>query len=214
MYDEPTAGLDPVASTVVEDLIRELHEKHGEGHHHPQHAPQARTRGKHIGGHRGSASFHAPLPAARGGDGNGATATATTTATVAPKQACPGGVTSYVVVTHQHSTIRRAGGGRSNTRCVCMPAAVVAHTHLNARLRVVILHGAPPAGCHRLCTQMQRLLCPSAPRLRHDCPALLCAASAALTQPPRLPLVLPARSGPHHLPAPGPRGVGGQCGGV
>ena len=34
MYDEPTAGLDPVASTVVEDLIRELHEKHGEGHHH------------------------------------------------------------------------------------------------------------------------------------------------------------------------------------
>jgi len=34
MYDEPTAGLDPVASTVVEDLIRDLHEKHGEGHHH------------------------------------------------------------------------------------------------------------------------------------------------------------------------------------
>jgi hypothetical protein len=25
MYDEPTAGLDPVASTVVEDLIRSLH---------------------------------------------------------------------------------------------------------------------------------------------------------------------------------------------
>ena len=25
MYDEPTAGLDPVASTVVEDLIRTLH---------------------------------------------------------------------------------------------------------------------------------------------------------------------------------------------
>ena len=25
MYDEPTAGLDPVASTVVEDLMRNLH---------------------------------------------------------------------------------------------------------------------------------------------------------------------------------------------
>jgi ABC-type transporter Mla maintaining outer membrane lipid asymmetry ATPase subunit MlaF len=45
MYDEPTAGLDPIASTVVEDLIRSLH------------------------GNR---------------------------------------VASYVVVTHQHSTIRRA----------------------------------------------------------------------------------------------------------
>mmetsp|Transcript_2516 Transcript_2516/g.4110 ORF Transcript_2516/g.4110 Transcript_2516/m.4110 type:complete len:252 (-) Transcript_2516:779-1534(-) len=27
MYDEPTAGLDPVASTVVEDLIRSIHSK-------------------------------------------------------------------------------------------------------------------------------------------------------------------------------------------
>lgn len=25
MYDEPTAGLDPVASTVIEDLIRNMH---------------------------------------------------------------------------------------------------------------------------------------------------------------------------------------------
>lgn len=57
MYDEPTAGLDPVASTVIEDLIRNMHEPHvlgstGEGH--------------------------------------------------------VGGITSYVVVTHQHSTIRRS----------------------------------------------------------------------------------------------------------
>lgn len=52
MYDEPTAGLDPVASTVVEDLMRSLHTPHGNG--------------------SGS------------------------------------GVSSYVVVTHQHSTIRRA----------------------------------------------------------------------------------------------------------
>jgi phospholipid/cholesterol/gamma-HCH transport system ATP-binding protein len=29
LYDEPTAGLDPIASTVVEDLIRELQGSHG-----------------------------------------------------------------------------------------------------------------------------------------------------------------------------------------
>jgi ABC-type transporter Mla maintaining outer membrane lipid asymmetry ATPase subunit MlaF len=50
MYDEPTAGLDPVASTVVEDLMRSMH------------APESKS----------------------------------------------GGVASYIVVTHQHSTIRRA----------------------------------------------------------------------------------------------------------
>ncbi|XVE90541.1 hypothetical protein DITRI_Ditri20bG0086200 [Diplodiscus trichospermus] len=54
LYDEPTAGLDPIASTVVEDLIRSVHTK-GED-----------ARGK------------------------------------------PGKIASYVVVTHQHSTIRRA----------------------------------------------------------------------------------------------------------
>lgn len=52
MYDEPTAGLDPVASTVVEDLIRGMH------------SPQPCT--------------------------------------------IRGGISSYVVVTHQHSTIKRA----------------------------------------------------------------------------------------------------------
>jgi len=55
MYDEPTAGLDPIASTVVEDLMRDLHAKE---------------------------SSHA--------------------------QKGEGGISSYVVVTHQHSTIRRA----------------------------------------------------------------------------------------------------------
>ncbi|KAG9441021.1 hypothetical protein H6P81_016875 [Aristolochia fimbriata] len=54
LYDEPTAGLDPIASTVVEDLIRSVHVK--------------------------------------GRDALGA----------------PGKIASYVVVTHQHSTIRRA----------------------------------------------------------------------------------------------------------
>ncbi|XP_059435792.1 protein TRIGALACTOSYLDIACYLGLYCEROL 3, chloroplastic-like [Corylus avellana] len=54
LYDEPTAGLDPIASTVVEDLIRSVHMK-GED---------------------------------------------------AVRQ--PGQIASYVVVTHQHSTISRA----------------------------------------------------------------------------------------------------------
>ncbi|KAK3027019.1 hypothetical protein RJ639_041174 [Escallonia herrerae] len=54
LYDEPTAGLDPIASTVVEDLIRSVH-------------------------------FN-------GEDAVGK----------------PGKIASYVVVTHQHSTIRRA----------------------------------------------------------------------------------------------------------
>lgn len=54
LYDEPTAGLDPIASTVVEDLIRSIHKK----------------------GENGLAN--------------------------------PGNIASYVVVTHQHSTIRRA----------------------------------------------------------------------------------------------------------
>lgn len=52
MYDEPTAGLDPVASTVVEDLIRSLQKDEGDE--------------------------------------------------------TEGGISSYIVVTHQHSTIRRA----------------------------------------------------------------------------------------------------------
>ncbi|KAL3520551.1 hypothetical protein ACH5RR_018700 [Cinchona calisaya] len=54
LYDEPTAGLDPIASTVVEDLIRSVH--------------------------------------MRGEDDVGK----------------PGKIASYVVVTHQHSTIKRA----------------------------------------------------------------------------------------------------------
>jgi ABC-type transporter Mla maintaining outer membrane lipid asymmetry ATPase subunit MlaF len=69
MYDEPTAGLDPVASTVVEDLIRSLQA--------PPPADHAAAGGSGDG---------------EGGGGGGSS----------------GGISSYIVVTHQHSTIRRA----------------------------------------------------------------------------------------------------------
>lgn len=70
MYDEPTAGLDPVASTVIEDLIRSMHD-------HPH-----------------------------GRDRNGSTSTGLRNGSGV--EDVGGGITSYVVVTHQHSTIRRA----------------------------------------------------------------------------------------------------------
>lgn len=63
MYDEPTAGLDPVASTVVEDLVRSLH----------------------VGG-------TPPQEQSAGAD----------------LVAEAGGIAAYIVVTHQHSTIRRS----------------------------------------------------------------------------------------------------------
>ena len=79
MYDEPTAGLDPVASTVVEDLIRSLRV----------------SRGKDA-----AASGEAPHEAV-------------------------GGVASYIVVTHQHSTIRRAVDRLVFLHQVCLCAAGV-----------------------------------------------------------------------------------------
>lgn len=69
MYDEPTAGLDPVASTVVEDLIRSLQEK--------------REAGRLNSSSNGASNSN-------GGSSQ------------------QGGISSYIVVTHQHSTIRRA----------------------------------------------------------------------------------------------------------
>eukprot|EP00887_Chlorella_sp_A99_P000596 scaffold17.g596.t1 len=86
MYDEPTAGLDPVASTVVEDLIRDLHARYGS--HHVQ--PPASSAATGNGSSNGSSLGLPPL--------------------LMPEDVHdePGGITSYVVVTHQHSTIRRA----------------------------------------------------------------------------------------------------------
>lgn len=82
MYDEPTAGLDPVASTVIEDLIRSLHDPHGHGH-----APASLAGENASDSDDDTAALH------------GATKTTKNKSR---------GITSYVVVTHQHSTIRRA----------------------------------------------------------------------------------------------------------
>lgn len=75
MYDEPTAGLDPVASTVVENLIRSLQ----------------------IGGTNGNGNG---TDSSGDSNGNGTdTALANGTSAIAD---------AYIVVTHQHSTIRRS----------------------------------------------------------------------------------------------------------
>ncbi|KDD73392.1 hypothetical protein H632_c2225p0 [Helicosporidium sp. ATCC 50920] len=74
LYDEPTAGLDPVASTVVEDLIRSLH---------VQDDPRG-ARGEFNG---------SDVVMSESDDGSVGSV---------------GGIRSYLVVTHQQSTIRRA----------------------------------------------------------------------------------------------------------
>lgn len=76
MYDEPTAGLDPVASTVIEDLIRSMHD--------PKYAKnrviEGSSRVKSKSSNSSRAYDNEPVS----------------------------GVSSYIVVTHQHSTIRRS----------------------------------------------------------------------------------------------------------
>lgn len=83
MYDEPTAGLDPVASTVIEDLIRSMHDKPEavSSRYSSSSSSITSNNGKDDG---------SLINGANGAGGSG------------------GGITSYVVVTHQHSTIRRA----------------------------------------------------------------------------------------------------------
>ena len=70
MYDEPTAGLDPVASTVIEDLIRSLGPK------------KPKKKGS------SSSSFDNDDEEEDDSD--------------------PAVCAAHIVVTHQHSTIRRA----------------------------------------------------------------------------------------------------------
>jgi ABC-type transporter Mla maintaining outer membrane lipid asymmetry ATPase subunit MlaF len=75
MYDEPTAGLDPVASTVIEDLIRSMHD--------PKYAKNRVIQG--------SSRVKSKSSNSRAYDNEPVS-----------------GVSSYIVVTHQHSTIRRS----------------------------------------------------------------------------------------------------------
>jgi ABC-type transporter Mla maintaining outer membrane lipid asymmetry ATPase subunit MlaF len=94
MYDEPTAGLDPVASTVIEDLIRSMHE--------PDAASSLASSDDGGGGAvaAAGAANGAAAGAANGAGGGGEAH--------GRRRPATGGITSYVVVTHQHSTIRRA----------------------------------------------------------------------------------------------------------
>jgi ABC-type transporter Mla maintaining outer membrane lipid asymmetry ATPase subunit MlaF len=129
MYDEPTAGLDPVASTVVEDLIRSLHVPSG-GQPKPPPAAViigagAATNGSASAGlllpsgelaSMSALGAAAPLPGSNGdgggvaaAGGNGAVAVGPGGSGRAELEASGAlGVSSYIVVTHQYSTIRRA----------------------------------------------------------------------------------------------------------
>jgi ABC-type transporter Mla maintaining outer membrane lipid asymmetry ATPase subunit MlaF len=85
MYDEPTAGLDPVASTVVEDLIRSMHTQ--------QMMQQQQEQGA-------SSSFSS--------SSSSASSSSSSTGATPPTTSSSSGISAYIVVTHQHSTIRRA----------------------------------------------------------------------------------------------------------
>ena len=249
MYDEPTAGLDPVASTVVEDLIRDLHERHGEGHHH-SHSHHHGHR--HGGGHHAHGHRHASARSASGGSssgsGNGYPSTSfdslasanghsaaggngAAAAAQQPHAPPPGGITSYIVVTHQHSTIRRAGaclvlrlpcsGRRGGPGCMCAPAVAAAASHQLAchggRGIRQQLAARPPALLLPLVTALP-CRCPrppSQPTALSSSPAL-CAPAASVSLSPRPPSASHPhpRSRPPHLPARGARGVGGHRGGV
>lgn len=86
MYDEPTAGLDPVASTVIEDLIRSMHD--------PIYAkPRPSSEMNAVERSNASVLMDKDDPYHLNHE-------------VSLQEGC--GVSSYVVVTHQHSTIRRS----------------------------------------------------------------------------------------------------------
>jgi ABC-type transporter Mla maintaining outer membrane lipid asymmetry ATPase subunit MlaF len=121
MYDEPTAGLDPVASTVVEDLIRSLQRPHQLQQQLQQ--PMAYGAVAAAGVAAGAAVAIGPegmemgiSPAAsplgsmasdgEGGDGSGSDGEGGGGGERGGSGV--GGISSYIVVTHQHSTIRRA----------------------------------------------------------------------------------------------------------
>ena len=83
MYDEPTAGLDPVASTVIEDLIRSLGPKKKKKKSKEGNSP-------FFGGDDDDDDL---------GDGDSFSSS---------ESSEPAVCAAHIVVTHQHSTIRRA----------------------------------------------------------------------------------------------------------
>lgn len=91
MYDEPTAGLDPVASTVVEDLMRALHTRPSSSYTRTH--SNGNSKSGSSPGVRSSASSYASMASMDG-----------SAVPINPNA----GITSYIVVTHQHSTIRRS----------------------------------------------------------------------------------------------------------
>lgn len=113
MYDEPTAGLDPVASTVVEDLIRSLHVPPPNDAQHQQQQHTAAAHAPALSGDGVTASSPSSNGSSPGGGSANGSAAAQPRAPPPPRASGgtpgdPGGVSSYIVVTHQHSTIRRA----------------------------------------------------------------------------------------------------------
>ncbi|MEW5316152.1 MAG: hypothetical protein WDW38_007538 [Sanguina aurantia] len=96
MYDEPTAGLDPVASTIVEDLMRNLHQISGAGSSSRNGNGSDSSSGSDSDSSTGSSSSSSS--SSSGGNGKGPRT---------PSKRVKG-ISSYIVVTHQHSTIRRA----------------------------------------------------------------------------------------------------------
>lgn len=66
LYDEPTAGLDPIASTVIEDLIRDIQRGHGCGSYlivTHQDSTIRRTADRVIFLHRGKIQWSGPIDA-------------------------------------------------------------------------------------------------------------------------------------------------------
>lgn len=87
MYDEPTAGLDPVASTVIEDLIRSL------GPRKPRRSKDSEKKDEER---KDSSYFSSSGPPPFGSDDDD------------DGSSIPAVCAAHIVVTHQHSTIRRA----------------------------------------------------------------------------------------------------------
>lgn len=153
MYDEPTAGLDPVASTVVEDLIRSLHVNKVPNSELSLRAHLGRSRraGMHVS--CWSAKLRSLVAVAdrvsvRPVSGFSADAWGVLALQDGDAESS-GGISSYIVVTHQHSTILR-----SVDRCALASAAHAADAERCGAGQSLLL-------CQQLWVtgQLSRLLC-------------------------------------------------------